>query len=260
LINTFDPALLTGWGVRASDWTLGAAVQQQILPRASIEVAYTRRWFNGFTVYDNQLAAASDFAEYSISAPSDPRLPGGGGYAVSGLYDIAPSLFGRVSNLVTEAKKYGKWTDNFNGVDVTMNVRTGGGWTFQGGTSTGQTAADNCEARNNLPEPWSHDLPRQSDESVLPRRLRLVDAITGALVVPDSENRCPAQRRLPEQARGAPGGELRCSKPGHRSDSGSRPCRQPGQRHDQPRRVQELDRDVGNVASRDPAIGCPRGV
>src|SRR5712691_3150622 len=152
LTNTFDPALLTGWGVRASDWTLGAAVHQQILPRASIEVAYTRRWFNGFTVYDNQLAAASDFAEYSITAPSDPRLPGGGGYAVSGLYDIAPSLFGRVGNLVTDATKYGKWTDNFNGVDVTLNVRTGAGWTFQGGTSTGQTAADNCEARNNLPE------------------------------------------------------------------------------------------------------------
>jgi hypothetical protein len=152
LTNTFDPALLTGWGVRASDWTLGTAVQQQILPRASIEVAYTRRWFDGFTVYDNQLAAASDFTEYSITAPSDPRLPAGGGYVVSGLYDIAPSLFGRVSNLVTAAKKYGKWTDNFNGVDVTLNVRTGAGWTFQGGTSTGQTAADNCEARNNLPE------------------------------------------------------------------------------------------------------------
>src|SRR5256712_588664 len=152
LTNTFDTALLTGWGVRASDWTLGAAVQQQILPRASIEVAYTRRWFNGFTVYDNQLAAASDFAEYSITAPSDPRLPSGGGYPVSGLYDIAPRLFGRVSNLVTAAKKYGKWSDNFNGVDVTLNVRTGAGWTFQGGTSTGQTAGDNCEARNNLPE------------------------------------------------------------------------------------------------------------
>jgi hypothetical protein len=152
LTNSFDPALLTGRGVRASDWTLGAAVQQQILPRASIEVAYTRRWFNGFTVYDNELAAASDFVQYNITAPSDPRLPDGGGYLVSGLYDIAPGLFGRVSNLVTSAEKYGRWTDNFNGVDVTLNVRTAAGWTFQGGTSTGQTAADNCEVRANLPE------------------------------------------------------------------------------------------------------------
>ncbi len=152
LTNNFDPALLTGWGVRSSDWTLGAAVQQQILPRASIEVAYTRRWFNGFTVLDNQLTTASDYTQYNITAPSDPRLPGGGGYVVSGLYDVVPSLFGRLSNYVTDAKNYGKWTNNFNGVDVTLNVRTRAGWTFQGGTSTGQSAGDACSVRAGLPE------------------------------------------------------------------------------------------------------------
>ena len=35
---------------------------------------------------------------------------------------------------------------------MTLNVRTAGGLTFQGGTSTGQTVADNCEVRANLPE------------------------------------------------------------------------------------------------------------
>ena len=54
--NTYDPALLTGWGVRASDWNVGVSVQQQIMPRASVEVTYTRRWYRGFTVNDNQLA------------------------------------------------------------------------------------------------------------------------------------------------------------------------------------------------------------
>jgi hypothetical protein len=152
LTNNFDPALLTGWGVRSSDWTLGASVQQQILPRASVEIAYTRRWFNGFTVLDNQLAANSDFAQYSITAPQDSRLPGGGGYVIAGLYDVAPALSGRISNLVTDSKNYGAWKNNFNGVDVTLNVRTNAGWTFQGGTSTGQSAGDNCEVRANLPE------------------------------------------------------------------------------------------------------------
>ena len=37
-------------------------------------------------------------------------------------------------------------------LDVTLNVRTVGGLTFQGGTSTGQTVADNCAVRANLPE------------------------------------------------------------------------------------------------------------
>jgi hypothetical protein len=152
LTNNFDPALLTGWGVRSSDWTLGASIQQQILPRASVEVAYTRRWFNGFTVLDNQLAAPSDYTQYSIVAPSDPRLPGGGGYTVPGLYDVAPNLFGQVNNLVTDSQKYGEWVNHFNGVDITLNVRTGAGLTFQGGTSTGQTSGDNCAVRANLPE------------------------------------------------------------------------------------------------------------
>jgi hypothetical protein len=152
LTNNYDPALLTGWGVRASDWTMGASIQQQILPRASIEVAYTRRWFNGFTVTDNQAASASQYTQYSIEAPSDPRLPGGGGYVVSGLYDVDPSLFGRVSNRITKADNYGEWTNFFNGIDVTLNVRTRAGWTFQGGTSTGQTSANNCAVRANLPE------------------------------------------------------------------------------------------------------------
>jgi hypothetical protein len=35
---------------------------------------------------------------------------------------------------------------------VTLNVRARGGLTFQGGTSTGQSVADNCEVRANLPE------------------------------------------------------------------------------------------------------------
>jgi hypothetical protein len=154
LTNSFDPALLTGWGVRSSDWTLGASVQQQITARSSIEVAYTRRWYRGFTVTDNRLALNSDWQEYSITAPLDPRLPGGGGYVVSGLYDLNPTKFGQVDNFIELAEQHdlGKWKNNFNGVDVTLNVRLRNGWTFQGGTSTGQGSGDNCEVRANLPE------------------------------------------------------------------------------------------------------------
>ena len=64
LTNTYDPALLAGWGVRASDWSLGLSVQQQLLPRMSIEVAYQRRWFNGFTLNDNLLTKPSDYSAH----------------------------------------------------------------------------------------------------------------------------------------------------------------------------------------------------
>ena len=150
--NTYAPALLTGWGVRSSDWNLGVSLQQQILPRASIEVAYSRRWFHGFTLNDNLLVRPSDYSTFSVTAPLDSRLPGGGGYTVSGLYDINPTLFGQISNFVTDSGTYGRWYQYFNGVDVTVNVRTQGGFTFQGGTSTGQNVADACEVRANLPE------------------------------------------------------------------------------------------------------------
>jgi hypothetical protein len=150
--NTIDPALLKGWGVRPSDWSLNVSVQQQILPRASIEVAYARRSFSGFNAIDNRLVGASDYATFSITAPSDSRLPGGGGQIISGLYDVNPDRSGQIDNLVADSRQYGDWYQYFNGLDVTINVRARDGLTFQGGTSTGQNVADNCEVRANLPE------------------------------------------------------------------------------------------------------------
>jgi len=152
LTNNFDPGVLNGWGVRPSDWTLDVSVQQQILPRASVTVAYSRRWFHGFTVADNLALQPSDLTPFSVVAPVDPRLPGGGGYAVSGLYDVIPDKSGQVSNLIADAGKYGVWYQYFNGVDATINLRATRGFTFAGGTSTGQTVADNCDVRAHLPE------------------------------------------------------------------------------------------------------------
>jgi hypothetical protein len=152
LTNNYDPALLHGWGVRASDWNLGVSVQQQIAARASVEVAYSRRWYHGFTVTDNTIVTAADYSPYSVTAPADPRLPGGGGYQIAGLYDVSPSKSGQISNLITDSQGYGNEYQYFNGVDLTLNVRMRNGVTIQGGTSTGKTVADACDVRANLPE------------------------------------------------------------------------------------------------------------
>ena len=151
LTNNFDPAVLNGWGVRPSDWTLDVSVQRQILPRASATLSYSRRWFHGFTVADNLALQPSDLTPFSVVAPVDPRLPGGGGYVVSGLYDVVPGKAGQVSNLITASRNYGRWYQYFNGIDATLNLRAGG-FTVIGGTSTGQTMADNCDVRAHLPE------------------------------------------------------------------------------------------------------------
>jgi hypothetical protein len=151
LTNQYDPDLLSGWGVRPSDWDFGISIQQQLLRRMSVEVAYHRRSFAGFTVQDNTLLAANELDTFSVTAPADPALPGGGNYVVGGLYDVTPAKFGQILNNVTDSSKFGDASQVFNGVDVTVNLRQGG-LTLQGGTSTGQTTADFCDVRQNLPE------------------------------------------------------------------------------------------------------------
>jgi hypothetical protein len=154
----FDPDLLEGWGKRPSDWAFSASVQQELFPRASVEVAYHRRSFTMYNVSangavtDNLAVSPSDVAEFFIAAPSDPRLPGGGGYRVGPLYNINPNVFGRSDLLIKPTDKVGDDTRVFNGFDVTFNVRNLEGVTFSGGTSTGKVKDDWCEIRNALPE------------------------------------------------------------------------------------------------------------
>ena len=78
--SNVDPSAMGGWGVRPSDWGITASVQQEVLPRVSVEVGYTRRWLQHFVVTDNLVVTAADFGQFSVMAPSDSRLPGGGGY------------------------------------------------------------------------------------------------------------------------------------------------------------------------------------
>jgi hypothetical protein len=152
----FDPALLSGWGVRPSDWSYGVSVQQEIFPRASVEVGYYRRTFTMFstggTVTDNLAISPSDVKTYSVTAPVDPRLPNGGGYTVSGLFNINPNVFGQSNLLIEPTSKVGDDTRVFNGVDVTVGVRGAHGFTFSGGTSTGKVTNDFCAIRAAVPE------------------------------------------------------------------------------------------------------------
>ena len=56
-------------------------------------------------------------------APTDPRLPNGGGYTLTGFYDVVPTKFGQVRNLNALSDNYGSQFENWNGVDVTVNAR-----------------------------------------------------------------------------------------------------------------------------------------
>jgi hypothetical protein len=141
----YDPALLEGWGVRADDWQVGASIQQEIFPRVSAQIGYLRRWYGNFEITDNQLVTSADFDQYSITAPLDSRLPGGGGYVIGDQWNVSTTKFGQTRDFVTRASDFGKQTQYWHGVDFNVQARLGNGFTVQGGTSTGRQVSDACE-------------------------------------------------------------------------------------------------------------------
>jgi hypothetical protein len=147
-----DPGLLTGWGTRGADWAVSASVQQEVLPRTSVEIGYNWRVLTNFTTTDNLAVAAADFDPFSVVAPVDARLPGGGGYSVGGLYNVKDNKFGQLDNVLTAASDYGAWTQRYNGVLAQINARPRNGITLQGGVNVGTTVTDSCEVRSQLPE------------------------------------------------------------------------------------------------------------
>lgn len=165
--SNVDAAALGGWGVRPSDWGITLSVQHEVLPRVSLEVGYTRRWLQHFIVADNLIVTAADFGQFSVTAPVDSRLPDGGGYPVSGLYDVNPAFGGQSNTLSTYndllAAKPEQY-QRYNGVTLDVSARPRNGLVFQGGINTGKTVTDNCAVRVMLPEigplnPYCHNEP-----------------------------------------------------------------------------------------------------
>jgi hypothetical protein len=144
-IAQFNEATRFGWGNRPYNWEFSTSVQHELAPRLGIDVGYFRRWFGNFTVTQVLGLNASDFDRYSVTAPSDPGLPNGGGYQIQDLYNINPSKVGQGTNYTTLASDFGKQTEHWNGVDFSANARLMNGLVLQGGVSTGRTTTDNCE-------------------------------------------------------------------------------------------------------------------
>src|SRR5262249_39943511 len=100
---------------------------------------------------DNLAVGPADFDSYCITLSVDKRLPNGG-EKLCGFYDIKPALFGVTNNLRTQASNYGKRTEVYSGLDVTLTSRFARGGQFSGGLSVGRTVTDACEIVAKVPE------------------------------------------------------------------------------------------------------------
>jgi hypothetical protein len=131
-----------------------------VLPRVAAEVGYQRRWLVNFSATDNLNRAPEDHTAFGVNVPSDPRLPGGGGGVLQGLYNVTQAGAARLTdNFVTLASNYGDQTQVANTIYLNVTARPGNGLVLQGGFNTAKTDTDSCELQAALPEssptnPW----------------------------------------------------------------------------------------------------------
>jgi hypothetical protein len=150
--RTYDPGFIEGYGVRPYSWNMGVQVQQELMPRVSVNVGYFRNWWGNWYAVDNTPTTVADYTPFSIPIPVDARLPGGGGGNVTGLYNLVPEKVGQVNEFATLSKNLGEQQENWQGVDVNVTARLRNGITAQGGTSTGRRLSDSCGLEVAVPE------------------------------------------------------------------------------------------------------------
>src|SRR5262245_59841767 len=171
IVTRFADDVVKGFGARSAMWDLSAEVQHQLRPGVSVSAGYFRNWASNFRANDNLVVTPADFDPFCITAPVDPRLPGGGGYQVCGLYDLTPQKFGLQDNLVSKASNFydsghrnvncgapgsfsstggavvgssGRFCGLSDFFNVSIEGRLNSGTLFGGGVDSGRTVLDNC--------------------------------------------------------------------------------------------------------------------
>src|SRR5262249_18453580 len=105
--TSFADDVLHGWGNRTYTWQGSVTLQEELRPGLSATVGYFRNWYGGLLANVNTALTPADFASYCVTAPSDPRLPGGGGNQICGNVDVNPAKFGQVNTLIEHVKDLG---------------------------------------------------------------------------------------------------------------------------------------------------------
>ena len=183
-VTAFNPETRFGWGNRPWNAEFSTSVQHELMPRVSMDVGYFRRWYGNFLVIDNRANTAADFDPYSITGAASIRAcRTAAATRSSGLYNLNPASSAWWTTTRRFASDFGKQTETWNGVDLSVNARLQNGLMVQGGFNTGRTIDRQLRGGGE----GRHDdgrlrarAHRQPDAALLPQRQQLAAPDQGA--------------------------------------------------------------------------------
>src|SRR4029453_13220154 len=96
----------------------------------------------------------TDWVNYTINAPADPRLPGGGNYPIT---VFLPNTTAATQNFLTPESPFGRDGKEgkafYDGVNFNLNARMRNGLFASIGTQTGRRVDDRCNVQTNFNNP-----------------------------------------------------------------------------------------------------------
>jgi hypothetical protein len=118
----------------------------------ALEVGFYRRWLQNFVVTDNLAQAPSDLGSFYVVAPSDSRLPNGGGYKIPDLYNANQNVASLVDKFHHQGEQLRRAVSalEFSGPQPERSAGTR--LVFQGGFNLGKGVSDSCAVRAKIPE------------------------------------------------------------------------------------------------------------
>ena len=152
----YDPDVLAGYGKRDFNWDMSFEIQHQLREGFGLTGGYYHNTGGYFRysfgspfssrqrVTENRLVGPGDYDDFCVTAPSDSRLPNGGGQQICGLSDLKPAKFGQVENVISKSSDFGDFKTANDFVNVSVDARLARGITVRGGFDTGRSIQDSC--------------------------------------------------------------------------------------------------------------------
>ena len=147
----WSDAVRSGWGVRDNNWDVSAEIQHEVTRGLSVNGGY---YFNNGGYYRNTdsvqrttantLVSPADFDQFCVTAPTDPRLPNGGGYQICGLSAIKPASFGLSKPVVKPTQDFGQDVRRNHFFGIGFNARLANGVRVGGGFDAGRSSKNQC--------------------------------------------------------------------------------------------------------------------